>query len=935
MSDTQEPNNRPDDLPVEEAKPRRRISLVWAVPVIALLVALGATYQNFAQRGPVIRVWFTDASGIRANETELRFRDIPVGLVEDVDFSSNLRKVIVSIRVHKDVARFIDRDAKFWVVRPEVTAQGVRGLDTVLSGVYIQGVWDDTQGDLVHDFDGLNEEPLLKAGEQGVTFTVYSDEHMPTSDTPILFKGIEVGRLNAPKISDDGLRVESEAVIMSPYDKLVTSSSRFWNVSGFSFRLDPGGAQLDFTSIASLLSGGITFSTLGSGGVPLKTGMEFELHADAEQAREDFYLDGEGAAADLMMIFDENPPGLTAGAAVELGGLKIGEVQAINGLVDVERFGDANVRLVATMRVNPGRLGLGQDSGEGELLDYLDLRIAGGLRGQLTNASILTGGLKIVLVDIPGDTGVLDRTAEPFPAVPTAPSNITDVTATAQGLLQRASELPMEDLMASAIGALNSVRELAGSDAAKQVPEDIRGTLEAIREVATSDAIQGLPDQVAGVVTDIRGVIGRVDEVLASLNEEQAVDRLVAAIESITNTADMLPALVEDARGVLREAAELPLQQLAGRASDLLASAEEILAAETTRAIPGEVNAALQELRETLASVRETVQGEEVQVLATQLADASERLNAILAQIEDENVVGSVSATLGSIDSAAQSLPALTEDARALIDQARALPLEEITTQISELITATNQIIDQGSTRAIPSEINATLGQMREVLESVQQLAAGEDLQSIPTRVVALTDQLQAVTERVNGILVTLEEQDVAAQITGAIEDIRTAADGLPGLVDQAQNILSEAEGLPLEDLANQATSLLASAEAILDQPSARALPGELDATLSSLRITLDEFRAGGVVENTNATLASAREAAAAIERAAATLPDLSDRVNRLATQATATLSGYDRTSEFSRDLLTAIRQVSSAASSLNQLVRQIERNPNSLIFGR
>ncbi|MGR3802481.1 MAG: MlaD family protein [Marinibacterium profundimaris] len=935
MSDTQGTQNRPEDLPVEPKKRRRSISLVWAVPILALIIALGAAYQNLAGRGPVIRVWFTDASGIRANETELRFRDIPVGVVETVDFSSNLRKVIVSIRVHKDVAHFIDKDAKFWVVRPEVTAQGVRGLDTVLSGVYIQGVWDDTPGALIHDFDGLEEEPLLKAGEKGVTFTVYSNDHMPTSNTPILYKGLEVGRLNTPKLSDDGMRVESEAVILDPYDKLVTSSTRFWNVSGFSFRLDPGGAQLDFTSISSLLSGGITFETLGSGGTDLRNGMEFELHADEDDAREDFYLDAEGTAVDLMMVFNENPPGLSAGASVELGGLKIGEVQGINGLVDVERFGDPNVRLVATMRVNPGRLGLGEDADQEDLLDYLDLRVAGGLRGQLTNASILTGGLKIVLVDVPGDTGSIDRTAEPFPSVPTTPSNITDVTATAQGLLQRASDLPIEDLMASAIGALNSVRELAGSEAIRAVPEDLRGTLEAIRTVATSDAIQELPDQVSAAVGDIRGVIGRVDTLLVQLDEEQAVERLVAAIESITRTADTLPGLVEDARGVLADARDLPLQDLVSRASDLLASAEAIVTSEDTRAIPGEVSAALDELRQTLASVRDVVQGDEVQQLATELADASSRLNAILARIEDDDVVGSVTSTLGSIDSAAQSLPPLTEDARALIEKARALPLEELSTQVTELITAVSQVVDQGSTRAIPSEINATLGEMRDVLASVQRLAAGEDLQSIPTRVVALTDQLQAVTERVNGILVTLQDDDVAGQITRAVEDVRTAANGLPGLVEQAQGILSDAEGLPLDSLAQQATSLLNAAEQILDQPSARALPAELDATLASLRITLDEFRSGGLVENTNATLASAREASAAIQRAAATLPELSDRVNLLAVQATSTLSGYDRSSEFSRDLVNAIRQVSNAATAITRLAREIERSPNSLIFGR
>lgn len=65
------------------------------------------------------------------------------------------------------------------------------------------------------------------------------------------------------------------------------------------------------------------------------------------------------------------------------------------------------------------------------------------------------------------------------------------------------------------------------------------------------------------------------------------------------------------------------------------------------------------------------------------------------------------------------------------------------------------------------------------------------------------------------------------------------------------------------------------------------------------------------------------------------TLPELSQRFGQLAAQASVTLANYDRASDFSRDVLTAIRQVSAAAEAVYRLSRQIERNPNSLLFGR
>lgn len=434
---------------------------------------------------------------------------------------------------------------------------------------------------------------------------------------------------------------------------------------------------------------------------------------------------------------------------------------------------------------------------------------------------------------------------------------------------------------------------------------------------------------------ELRDVVARADALLAQMDEQDAVAKLVTAIESITATADTLPDLVSDAQQVLQEAADLPLEDLIQQAGDLLGSAQALIEQDSTRAIPAEVTAALDTLRATLTSAQAVVEGENVQVLTSELASASERLNALLTRVDQDDVIGDVSATLTSIDAAAASLPPLTEDARALIAQARELPLTELSDQISDLLTATQQIIDQGSARAIPSEITATLGEMRTTIEAVRALAQGQDLNAIPTRVIALTEDLQQVTGRVTDLLATLDANDAAQTLSTAIDNVAQAADGLPTLVDQARNILAQAEDVPLEDLTIRASDLLAAAEAVLDQPSTRQVPAELNNALSSLRATLDEFRAGGVVENTNAALASARQAAEAVAEASVTLPELSQRFGQLAAQASVTLANYDRASDFSRDVLTAIRQVSAAAEAVYRLSRQIERNPNSLLFGR
>ncbi|WP_191090146.1 MlaD family protein [Histidinibacterium aquaticum] len=1055
------------DVPTEEREGLLdRISIVWAIPVIALAVALFAAWRNYAERGPVIDIHFANAAGVTADETELRYRDIGVGLVEEVGFSEDLTDVIVSVRVEGELAPYIDDGARFWVVRPEVTARGVTGLDTVLSGVYIQGAWDGEIGASQTEFEGLEAPPLLGAEQNGVEFVLRSDSGLPTADSPILFKGVEVGQVDAPSVSEDGTAVEAEAVIYEPYDRLVTTSTRFWDTSGFSFSLGASGARLNFDTIASLISGGVTFETLGSGGSALEDGAVYELFESEEAAREDFLVEGEGEAVNLSLVFDENLAGLSAGAPVELGGLRVGDVASISGIVDEERFGDAEVRLVAAVRINPGRIGLSSGAGEEELLDYLEGRVEDGLRARLTNASLITGGLKVELVELPGaEPAELDRDAEPYPRLPTADPDVTDVQATAQGVLQRVNELPIEELLDNAVGFLEQATALVASEDLQNTPTELRGTLAALRGVAESDGVQQLPDQITEVMTQVQEATDRVNTLLAELEEREAAAALTEAIESVGEAADSLPPVVERAESVLAQAEDLQLEELVAQASSLLASAEEILAQEATRALTAQVNASLAELRRTLASVRgiatsesvQSIPGEvsglltdlrgtnaqisgllteleeqeavanitaavdsirtaadslpglvdeaeallaqardlplddlvtratalidsaeallaqeatraipeqvtaslselretvasvrgiatsesvqqipgEVSALVADLRTASGQLNAILAEVEEQGTVATFTGAVDSIGATADTLPGLVAQAESLLAQAEELPLDELVTRATALIDSAEALLAQDATRAIPAQVTASLAELRDTVASIRGIATSEEVQALPGQVSTLATDLQASAARLDGLLARIEDEDAVGDLIAAIENIGETADSLPGLVEQARSLLGEAEELPLEALVARTTELLDAAEAVLDQESARQVPAELNAALTELRTTLQELREGGLVENTNATLAAARQAADAIAEASQSLPALSAQLQQAATQADTTLAGFSRDSEFSRDLRQAIRQVDEAAASIESLARQIERNPNSIILGR
>ena len=895
MSDAGPP---PGEVPqaevVEPGRGRGLPSVAWAVPILALAVSGFLVWRNYAERGPLLHLVFENASGVAVGETELRYRDVTVGRVEEVGFTDGLGLVRVSARVTDEVAPFIDEGASFWVVRPEVTTRGVTGLQTVLSGVYIQGAWDLDPGGFEADHVGLEEPPLFEPGRQGLSLvlTTEAGEGL-NAEAPILYKGIEVGRVARAGLSEDGQTALAEAVIYAPHDRLVTSGTRFWDASGFSASLGLEGAEIDFASIATLVSGGVAFDTLVSGGEAVADETVFRVFPDEDEARVAMALSADQAAMIVTAVFSGDVGGLSAGAPVELGGLTIGQVISVSGLVDPERFGDDEVRLVATLEIQPSRLGLEPGAAP---LDFLRARVERGLRARLASASFLTGGLKVELADVPdAPAAALDEEAEPFPVLPSVVADLPDVAASATGLFERVSALPLEELLLSTTGFLEGAAALANSPDLQAAPGELRAILGDVRAVTASEGVQGLPERIDAAARDLAAASAEASAVLAELREQGGAERLLATVDAAGTAAEAVgaaaagvPPLLSGVTAVVADVRR-PLPQAVERASAILGSVEAIVGGEAAQALPGGVATAVDEFGAILVEFRE-------QAILAAFAEAAQAASDAADATEE---------TAREYADAAQGLPELIVELQGVAADVRALPIDAAVTELTQLLASIDAIAAQEATQRLPAElataatqINALLGQLREA-EAAQSLA------------------------------LALGAARAAAQ------DVEQAAEGVPAIVANLEALSATARDLPLEALVERATALVASADAVVGQESAQALPERLGAALAEVEAALSELRAGGTVDNLNATLASARGAAEGVADAAGALPAVVARIDGLLGQATATLSAYGDDSELSREARAALRDVQQAADAVASLARAIERRPNSLLLGR
>ncbi len=975
------------------------VSAVWLIPVIALIAALGLAWQNYSSRGPLIEITFTDASAIREKETEVRYRNVTVGVVDKVTFSDDLSQVIVRVRLEPEVADFVDDDASFWVVSPEVTTRGITGLETVLSGVFIEATWDEVPDGTQYFFDGLDQAPIVRPGQEGIVISLRTDAGEGLANgTPILYRGIEVGRLSNARIGRDGLSSVADAFIEAPFDDLISSSTRFWDTSGFTFTIGPSGANVDFQSLAALVAGGITFDTVVSGGESVGNGAVFRLYLDEATARGSIFADAETQAqVQISMVFEDSAAGLVVGSPIELSGITVGEVTSLTGVVDDLTFGDSKVRLLVTAALRPSRFGIGDAVTEQQFLQFLTEQVDQGLRARLTSASLLTGGLKVELAQLAdAEAAELDTGAIPFPVLPTGPSNIGDVAATAEGVFQRINQLRIEEVLDSAINLMDSGTRLLNSEDVAALPADVRGLVGDARGIVGSEELQALPGQLSETATSLQEAAADLQELLAAFENQDGVARVLAAVDGVTKTADAitastegLPALIEETTTLAGTLSELDMTSLIANADALVTSANTLISSEETAAIPANLNAALGEVETALNDLR-----------------ADEGIARIVAAVE---AVGSAADGLGTtmeqLGPTIDTLPALSEQMTALAGQASELELQALVAEAQAALAGVTALTTSEDAAALPADLraaiqgfNATLAELNTAetvasataaLESVSAAAdqitataaaleptleglpalsaeltelastAGDlELQALVGEAeaalagitalttsedtLALPGSLRGAVDELNAAITTFQEADGMERLVGAIDaaaraadQVATATDGLPTLI---ANVTTFSEGLaelPTEEPVAQADTLLESLNAIVATQDAQELPGALNDALLQLTNALSELREGGTVTNVNAALASASDAAQSIEAAADQLPALMARLNAALAQTQSTVGAYGEDSQVNRELRAALRQVQEAAEALESLARAIERRPDSLLRGR
>ena len=544
MSDS----GKPVPLPIAGVRHRRRIPLVWIIPLLTALIAAWLVWDTYSKRGPTIVISFETGAGLTAGQSQLKYKNVVMGTVKAITISPDFSHVLVTVETVREAEPFLNDKTIFWVVKPELFAGNITGLETLLSGSYIGMRPSTEQGAKRRRFIGEQDPPVLQAWAKGTTFMLQSKRLGSISlGSPIFFRDLDVGTVLGWDLGDLASNVTIHAFVRAPYDQYVRDDTSFWNASGLSIKLANGGISLQMESLRALLLGGIAFDTPSDSTLPVaQADHKFPLYGSLELARSA----GFGHQIQLLSYFPGSVAGLSVGADVTLNGLKVGEVTDVSLVYDPKQD-----RIVVPVhyRVEAGRINniaAVQGLPTGTLAAEMVRR---GLRATLQAQSLITGDKIIALERIPDAPPEALKQEGDIYIIPTSEVGGFDTIArSANELLSKINRIDFDRIGKSISGAAAGLDDTINGPQLKKTLAALEKAMVDVQDIArkldtdASPALKRLP----AIAAQLQDALTQANRLFGSFNTgygddsrfRRDLDRL---LPQITDAARSIRALTD------------------------------------------------------------------------------------------------------------------------------------------------------------------------------------------------------------------------------------------------------------------------------------------------------------------------------------------------------------------------------------------------------
>ena len=531
---------------------RFHFDLIWLIPLTAALVGGWLTVRAVLERGPVVTITFESAEGLEAGKTQISYKDVKIGLVKKISLSPDRSRVEVIAEFARDAAPMLVEDSRFWVARPRFSGGTLTGIGTLLSGAHIE-LDAGKSGTAAREFTGLEVAPVVTSTQPGRAFLLSAPDLGSLGvGAPLYYRRIKVGQVDSYAIDKGGSGVSMKIFVQAPYDRYVTTGTRFWNASGIDLTMDTNGVRLQTQSLVSVLVGGLAFETPPSSmgaaensETPAPANTRFLLHGDRAVAMK--APDGEMQI--YVINFKQSLRGLSPGAPLDFRGIVVGEVLSVNIEYDPEKdwfnypvyvaMYPERIRVVHQggegAKAKPRKAGATLSDAESVKRGLLNAMVKRGFAAQLRSGNLLTGQLYVGL-DFFKDAKKprIDPRQYP-PELPTMRGDFEDLQRSLKVIVNNLSEVKFDQIGSTLQKTMDNVNQvLALFD--KELAPELKASLQNLqRTLSAAEKTLGNADKTLG---SAEKTFATDSPVMSDVRD--AARDLARAAQAVRSLADML-----------------------------------------------------------------------------------------------------------------------------------------------------------------------------------------------------------------------------------------------------------------------------------------------------------------------------------------------------------------------------------------------------------
>lgn len=516
---------------VKESKSLQFLTTIWLVPIIALIIALWLGYQYYSQIGALVKVHFKSNAGLVANQSPVKFRDVTVGMVERIELEEDGNGVILSVRMDKEMSKFLNHEAKFWIVYPNIDSAGISGLDTLISGSYLKFHGKKISSSQ-KEFKGL-EKPYIDNELKGKSYTLSSPESNDiVVGSNVYFRKMKIGRVESVEIDKNGQKVNFKLFVEEKYTTFINNKSMFYTRSNFAFDFSQGKLNFNIAPLSQIVHGGISIYTPADsiGNSMISKTKVFPLYASLADMQSKNFSHSEKNAI-YRFDFNESITKLAIGSPVQFNGFQIGYVTNIESPFNPHQKGASVYTLINTEWFENNQT---QQNGKEVIASLVQMD---GLKASL-NASIVGNDFVDLVFEPNGMGEVVDF--KTFVLLPTTKRQEgSKIMVEAEKLVVKLNALPLEELLETISRTVDNNNEptknlLLSLDKSVQ---NFGVVLENINKMTTDKDIQKMPKELNKTLIELQHTLKDTQKLVDIEDNKPLNDKLTATLKELSDVA--------------------------------------------------------------------------------------------------------------------------------------------------------------------------------------------------------------------------------------------------------------------------------------------------------------------------------------------------------------------------------------------------------------